>query len=513
MDQSLKEKISSCRNLPTLPTVALEVLEVTRHPDCDMKQVAAVINRDPALSARVLKTVNSSYYGRSQRVVSIDQALVVMGLQSVKTLVLGFSLVENLMNREPDGFDHVKYWRHSFFAACAAKEIAVQVRLMQTEEVFICGLLADIGMLVLDSVDHEAFAAACRLVTSHVEQADAERRTLSADHAEVGGFIADKWKLPPVLSEPILCHADPSQAEAGTLAKMASVVALASRCADVFVDAEPAQAIIDVRADLVVLGQQMECDLDAGAADDLLARLTKLVAEVAGNFEVDLGSANGFDRILRDANEALVEITLQSQQQAQDLQKQAADREAQFAQREAELKKQATTDGLTGLANRAEFDRFLAEELADAAGRGEPLALILCDIDRFKSVNDTHGHQVGDGVIVHLANLMEASCREDDCAARYGGEEMALVLPGIDRVTAAAVAEELRRTLAAEVVIVGETQLPVTASFGVAAFEPPSPLDKPKILINAADRALYHAKETGRDRVKVFSLPRPRAAA
>jgi diguanylate cyclase (GGDEF)-like protein len=90
---------------------------------------------------------------------------------------------------------------------------------------------------------------------------------------------------------------------------------------------------------------------------------------------------------------------------------------------------------------------------------------------------------------------------------------MALVLPGIDRVTAAAVAEELRRTLAAEVVIVGETQLPVTASFGVAAFEPPSPLDKPKILINAADRALYHAKETGRDRVKVFSLPRPRAAA
>ena len=202
-------------------------------------------------------------------------------------------------------------------------------------------------------------------------------------------------------------------------------------------------------------------------------------------------------------------MTLSAQQQNQDLQKKSADREAIFARREEELKKAATTDGLTGLANRATFDAFLAEELAQATGTKRPLALVMIDIDRFKSVNDTHGHPAGDAVLRHLGKLLSSTAQELDLAARYGGEEMALVLPGLDRAAAAALAEQVREAISARPVDVGEgVRLPITASFGVAAFEPGNPLGRPELLVKAADRALYHAKESGRDRVKVFSIAR-----
>ncbi len=506
MNEQLQKQIQDCPGLPSLPTVAIEVLRLARSLDTDMKGLAAVIERDPALSVRVLKTVNSSYYGRSQKVTTISQALVVMGLQSVRSLVLGFSLAEGLLKHNTAGFDHVVYWRRSFYAACAAKEIGIAARVMQAEELFVCGLLADIGMLVMDVCLGGTYGDVCRVVVSHNEQHVIEQDRLETDHAEVGGFIADMWKLPPVLCEPIRWHIHPAKADDATLQTMAEIVAIAGRCADVFVDINPASAIAEVRKRLSKL-LEGKIPNSAEFADTLLAKLGGKVKEMTANFEFDAGPEIRYDKILRNANEALVELTLQSQQQAVNMQQKAADMQVRFAVREAELKKRATTDGLTGLANRAEFDRFLAEELAQASGEGRCLALIMVDIDKFKVVNDTYGHPTGDIVIQYVGNLMSKHAEEGDLAARYGGEEMALVLNSTDRSTAAAVAEDIRRALAAKLVEAGNAKLPITASFGVAAYEPPSPLNRSDLLVKAADRALYHAKETGRNRVKVFSLP------
>src|SRR5436305_1616386 len=125
MNENLLKQLTSCPNLPSLPAIAMQVLELTHKAEVDIAEIACVISKDPALSGKILKTVNSSFYQRSQHVSTISHALVILGLQSVKTLVLGFSLVTNLSkNKSKGGFKHIHYWRRSIFAATAARIIA-----------------------------------------------------------------------------------------------------------------------------------------------------------------------------------------------------------------------------------------------------------------------------------------------------------------------------------------------------------------------------------------------------
>ncbi len=160
------------------------------------------------------------------------------------------------------------------------------------------------------------------------------------------------------------------------------------------------------------------------------------------------------------------------------------------------LKRSATTDGLTGVANRRAFDETFARELARAARADDPLSLVLVDLDRFKLLNDTHGHLAGDDVLRAVASCLEDEVRIGDSVARYGGEEFAVVLPGLDAADALAAAERLRTRVAAL-----ELGAAVTVSAGVSSF--PLHANEPLGLIRAADAALYASKRDGRDRVTV----------
>lgn len=165
------------------------------------------------------------------------------------------------------------------------------------------------------------------------------------------------------------------------------------------------------------------------------------------------------------------------------------------------LKVQAETDALTGLLNRHAFDR-LGQDDPDFADLPDEVGLILMDIDRFKDINDTHGHVAGDTALRAVAGLVAESVRKHDLVMRYGGEEIAIVLPNTSMLLLARIAETLRATIAEQVIMLGDgTQLRVTASFGVAAGR----RDRPgwKALIAAADQALYAAKARGRNRVAI----------
>ena len=163
---------------------------------------------------------------------------------------------------------------------------------------------------------------------------------------------------------------------------------------------------------------------------------------------------------------------------------------------EAEVRLQARTDDLTGLANRRALDEQLAHAFAAARRTQRAFAIVMVDVDRFKFINDTHGHAVGDATLVAFAGRLAAVLREPDGAYRYGGEEFCLLLADTDLAGARTLAERARE----RVMLPFEgTMKALTASFGVAAWQPD---DTPESLIHRADRALYAAKSGGRNRVE-----------
>jgi diguanylate cyclase (GGDEF)-like protein len=169
------------------------------------------------------------------------------------------------------------------------------------------------------------------------------------------------------------------------------------------------------------------------------------------------------------------------------------------------VERQALVDGLTGLANRRQADEALASELARTERLGGPIGLILADVDDFKAVNDRFGHPTGDLVLRDLAETLRENVREIDTAARWGGEEFAVILPGTDLEGAAQVAERIRVALAEkEITSVDGAPLHVTASFGVATSGPTTTVQQ---LVEAADEALYRAKRAGKDRVYAGTDP------
>jgi diguanylate cyclase (GGDEF)-like protein len=166
------------------------------------------------------------------------------------------------------------------------------------------------------------------------------------------------------------------------------------------------------------------------------------------------------------------------------------------------LRRQASHDGLTGLLNRNTVLAKLHEEIARQQRESRPLSLLMIDLDRFKSINDTYGHQAGDAVLRQSAARMTAAARRYDAIGRYGGEEFLVVLPGCDLAAAVSQAERLREAIASTPMVLPERELAVTCSIGVASA---SGLGA-EALIRHADQALYEAKANGRNRVEIRSL-------
>jgi two-component system cell cycle response regulator len=170
-----------------------------------------------------------------------------------------------------------------------------------------------------------------------------------------------------------------------------------------------------------------------------------------------------------------------------------------------QLRIQANHDSLTGIFNRTAILEVLEKEFVRSRRAGDSVAVMMADIDHFKSVNDTHGHQAGDIVLRETARKMLASVRRYDSIGRYGGEEFLLIAPGCELAAVVPLAERIREFVSAQAIEVDGLSIPTTISIGVAAS---CDAQKPSQLLRAADEALYVAKKEGRNRVAVTSEDR-----
>jgi len=270
-------------------------------------------------------------------------------------------------------------------------------------------------------------------------------------------------------------------------------------------------------------------DQGAIAVDDLTARMDAAASQIAAALKNSGQSTQKYDQALKNFSGGLKEETgsvhLESmiadmllatesmESEIHALQSQVDESAHEISGLRVNLqsaRKEAMTDGLTGLANRKCFDDKLRTAVADAMETGEPLSLIMADLDHFKRLNDTFGHQMGDRVLQFVAQVLLKGIKGQDLAARYGGEEFTIILPDTPLIGAQMLADKLRKTVGAQRIVKKGAenkteQGVITLSMGVTDLSPGEPIEQ---FLGRADQLLYNAKKFGRNRVVAETAPK-----
>lgn len=201
-------KLDGIENLPTLPVMVQQVQKLINSPNSSMNQIGALISKDQAIAARVIRLVNSAFYGLGRKVSSIPQAIVVLGLNTVKNLVTGISII-NMFDAANSAtlFNRDMLWLHSLGCAMGARLLAKNLGRNETEDYFLAGLLHDIGILILDQFFHDEFITVLAYAKEKkLDYYSAEQKVLDYTHCDVGAIVAEKWKIPDFLIQTMRYH-------------------------------------------------------------------------------------------------------------------------------------------------------------------------------------------------------------------------------------------------------------------------------------------------------------------
>ena len=620
------EQLKATGDLPSPKGSALAVMRLTQRSDTSIDELAHVIKPDPAFVGRLIKAANSVAMGGHRPVVSVHDALIVLGLPAVRSMALAFSLLSNYRHGGCRNFDYQRFWSHSVVCATSLQALAQMSNAAPPEEAFSVGLLARVGCLAMATLFPAEYSNLLEHVSSDAGDAlsQMESQAFVMTHSELTASMFLDWGLPKVFSEPVLYHEVPDQAPFAEGSRRHALVwclALAEGIADACLAIESDRRLMMPRLfvlasklsisseDLIVLCNRMVrewqdwCQLlqlkaevlppfeelldrpqerEDGASggrashlrilvvdDDLAMRtlvkgllnsaghevieatggedaLERAIAErpqlmivdwlmpgmdglaltralrktkigrgiyviILTSFEdeeklVEAFEAGADDFISKPLRPRVLAARLRAGQRVIGLQEEVErDREeirhfaAELAVTNAKLQEAAMTDFLTGFPNRRYAMERLEQEWASSTRGDRSLACLVIDLDGFKTINDAHGHDVGDTVLRQTSAALKRGLRAHDVVARTGGDEFLVICPDTNHKAALACAERVRKAVASTAVVAGAIELHASVSIGVAVRV--AAMTDCDALIKVADQGLYRAKEQGRNRI------------
>lgn len=477
MNDYLERRLRFCSVLPSLPAIAIKVIELANDPATHMAQISEQVSFDPALSAKILRISASPLYHTRRKANNVRQAVSLLGTHAAIMIALSFSLSSVLRHQKKDGVvDSTLFWRRAILSALSCRALGERLGLENLDELFLAGLLQDVGILAFDIMLPDEYASVFASTTDHDALLLAERAAFGSGHDEVGNWLLKRWNLPDYLCMTCLAsHTIPKHKE--SISIMAACVAVSGSIADNLIrPGDPASALRTGRLAHTLLA------LDGRGLADVMDVVADCLSAVEELFDITLLHQAEVEAIMAEAKNLLV---------LHDLSK------------VRELEEKSQRDALTGAHNRGYFDDALRREFDLACRHGWPLVIMLIDLDYFKTVNDTYGHPAGDAVLISAVRGMLGQLRQGDVFSRYGGEEFAVILPGTGLKPGISLAQRIIACMAT----MGHLQdngkeIFVTASVGVVAHSDAglffaSPAD----MIKAADEALYAAKTGGRNQV------------
>ncbi len=490
MTPELQEKLNSCPNLPSPPTIALKIIELANDPDADFKHIIQLLNCDPALASKILRIANSPVYPYGKKVGNLHQAMMVIGLNATISLALSFSLVHSLQTTKGTGLDHTLFWKRALMAGTACQVLGNTCKVAEKEELYLAGLLQDLGMLALDQVFPDLYAAHAGPQSDHESVILYEQESLGLTHGAIGSWLLAQWNLPERLRIAVTGSDDPSRVPAqDDRARFAYCVSLSGKIAEIFL-----RETDDEYLQMVKIQASLLLQLTPEILMEALETIKERFADTERIFETDLQSWDDPQTILESARASLLTRNLQTLKEVEELKMDTINIEAQFHN----LQEAYRHDPLTGTLTRAYLDTYLQTSFEQAIANEECLTLIFGDLDKFKSVNDTYGHQAGDAVLRSSAELLLQKIRGTDRVGRYGGEEFVLILPKAQRQTAEMVCERILNAFRETThEISPEANITVTISLGIATHTPENPYSHIADLLHHADEAGYYSKTHG----------------
>ena len=607
------DELKAADRLPSPTGTALAIMKLVQQNDATALQVAQLVQADPALSGRVLRFANSAAFGARRPIVSVQDAVVMMGMHSVRNFALSLSLVGEHREGLCPRFDYKAFWAESLVLAVATAAVAARERVVAPEEAFTLGLLANIGRLALATAWPDVYSD-CLKAAKGKELLKLEREVFVIDHEDLSVLLLADWGLPGIFLEALKVSQKRMQAETPRATRLAKQILFARQLANYCLADEAYRAALlpqlqqeanrhtmdeglladfitevatqwrewgtlihvktDVHHSLPKAAPLVETGLKLLLVDDdpvELANLTrqletddrhvescldgetalKLVIEhriqmVITNWqmqpmdgltlcqslrkmtfgknlylimltanETDDALVEAFDAGIDDyvskpvnlrvllarirAGQRIIELQQKLRQEHNEIERSRAD----LALANRRLERLAHTDLLTGLPNRRYALNRLAQEWAAAQRFKRPLSILMMDLDHFKMINDTLGHDAGDAALEHTAKVINKAKRASDIACRLGGEEFLIIAGNSDGAAALLLAERIRDAIEKHQPHNLALTRPITVSIGVAGSADPK--SNWKELMKLADQALYKVKQSGRNAVKLIS--------